>query len=95
MYPVNFCFVFPVKFILLQLCGTEEYDVPGRDDGFIFRFVKMKMHQSGNDVNDLEVFSSLGAVGWHFWMAGEPVGATASDDQGTGPVFKIQMENEL
>lgn len=51
----------------------------------------MEVGASRGNIDDLEVQSPSGTVGWQFRVRGQTIGSTASHDQRPAFVFKIQQ----
>ena len=91
MNPVHLSSVSRIIFIFLKFFRPVDHHVPGSHNGFIFCMVKVKMHGSGKDIEELKIQPPPGAVGGQPGMGGKAVSPAASDDQRPALVFKIQM----
>ena len=82
--------IYSIVFIFLKFPWAEQYHVSGIDNRVVIRIVKMEVGASRGNIDDLEVQSPSGTVGWQFRVRGQTIGSTASHDQRPAFVFKIQ-----
>ena len=91
MDPVHLGSVRGIIFIFLKFFWTVDHHISGSHNGFIFLMVKVEMHGSGGNIENLKVQPPAGTVGGQPGMRQKAVSPAAPDDQRSALVFKIQM----
>ena len=91
MNPVHFGLVNAVVFIFLKFFWPVDNHVSGGYDGFVLFMIKMKMCNSGSNIENLKINSSPRTVGGKLWAREKMISAAASHNKRSALIFKIQV----